>query len=88
VPPIIADPAYPLIFILNDVPVGIVIDAKVAATPPGPMLETEPLAKVVAPTVIVKLTLLDPAESSFGRFEKSLAHAKARKTNFTVSGGR
>jgi hypothetical protein len=52
------------------------------------MLETEPLAKVVPPEVIVKLTLLDPAESSFGRFEKSLAHAKARKANFTVSGGR
>jgi hypothetical protein len=52
------------------------------------MLVTEPLAKVVPPEVIVKLTLLDPAESSFGRFEKSLAHAKARKANFTVSGGR
>ena len=85
---IIADPAYPLIFISNDVPTAIVIDPKVAATPPVPMFETEPLAKVVAPEVIVKLTLLDPAESSLERFEKSLAHAKARKTNFTVSGGR
>jgi len=52
------------------------------------MFETEPLAKVVPLTVIVKLTLLDPAESSLERFEKLLAHAKARKTNFIVSGGR
>jgi len=52
------------------------------------MLGTEPLVKVVPPEVIVKLTLLDPAENSLARFEKSVAHAKARKTNFTVSGGR
>ena len=86
----IPGPAYPLVFMLNDVPIGMEIKPKVVADPVGLIFETEPLANVIAPEVIVKLILLDPAESALVLFGsgKSEAQANAQKANLTVSGGK